>query len=35
MLAFIEFSFYQNRFMNECARKNIAKTPEGQKDGLT
>ena len=35
MIAFIAFFFYQNRFMNDCARKNIAKTPEGQEDGLT
>ena len=24
MLAFREFSFYQNRFINECARKNFS-----------
>ena len=34
MLAFNDFFFYQNPFMNECARKNIPKIPEGQKEGL-
>ena len=29
MLAFIDF-FYENRFINECARKKKAKIPEFQ-----
>ena len=33
MLSFIKNSS-QNQFINECARKNLAKIPEGRKDFL-
>ena len=35
MLAFIEFFFYQNRFINEYARKKKAKISESRSHGVT